>query len=318
MSEQFSHIVTVEVIIPFLNEKDNIPFLVQSIEEFTSLPRNFSLRFIFVDDGSTDGSYETLQKTLPSKNFLSTIIKLSKNVGSHAALRAGIKHSKADFITFIYADLQDPLSIIDLQYEEIQKGENQIVWANRSSTENGLFNTLFSRIYGYFMKKYVHPSFPIKGFDVVMFGHKVKDQLNENIEKNSSIFLQILLLGYKQGNVEYKKLERKVGKSKWTFKKKVKLMIDSFVGFSFAPIKLVTNIGIAFFVVGILWTAYILGRKIMFNDLEMGWASLISILMLGFGITNISIGIIAEYLWRTFDQVTQRPVFIIDKIEEIK
>lgn len=318
MNELSQHTTLVEVIIPFLNEKENIPTLLNAIEDFNALTRDYKLRFVFVDDGSTDGSYEELQKNLPFKNFSAKIIKLSKNVGSHAALRSGIYHSQADFITFMYADMQDPLSIIDLQYKEIQNTESQIVWANRARTENGVFNTLFSRAYAYFMKKYVHASFPSKGFDVVMFGRKVIDQLNQNIEKNSSIFLQILLLGFKQGNIEYNKQERKAGKSKWTFKKKVKLLIDSFVGFSFAPIKLVTNIGIAFFVIGIIWTLYILGRKIMFNDLEMGWASLISILMLGFGITNISIGIIAEYLWRTFDQVTQRPVFIIDKIEIIK
>jgi len=98
--------------------------------------------------------------------------------------------------------------------------------------------------------------------------------------------------------------------------KKIKLLIDSFVAFSFAPIRLVSIVGIAFFIAGILWTAYIIFRKIVFNDLESGWPALVSILMVGFGITNISLGIIAEYLWRTLDASRKRPVFVIDEIIE--
>jgi dolichol-phosphate mannosyltransferase len=92
------------------------------------------------------------------------------------------------------------------------------------------------------------------------------------------------------------------------------LFIDSFVAFSYAPIKLVSITGFLFFFTGILWTFYIIMRKLMINDLPEGWPALTSILLLGFGITNISLGIIAEYLWRTLDEARKRPVFIIDEI----
>ncbi len=99
--------------------------------------------------------------------------------------------------------------------------------------------------------------------------------------------------------------------------KKIKLFIDSFVAFSYAPIRLVTIIGISMFIVGSLWTVYIIARTLIFHDLASGWPALVSILMIGFGITNISLGIIAEYLWRTLDASRKRPVFIIDKIVEL-
>ena len=130
--------------------------------------------------------------------------------------------------------------------------------------------------------------------------------------------LQVLNLGFRQDFIEYQKVSRKAGKSKWTLAKKIKLLIDSFVAFSFAPIRMVSMVGIFFFFTGILWTLYIMFRKIFFNDLEPGWPALVSILMIGFGITNISLGIIAEYLWRTLDASRKRPVFIIDDIKEIK
>jgi dolichol-phosphate mannosyltransferase len=98
----------------------------------------------------------------------------------------------------------------------------------------------------------------------------------------------------------------------------MKLFIDSFVAFSFAPIRLVSMVGIGFFIVGIAWTIYIILRKLIFNDLAAGWPALMSILMVGFGITNISLGIIAEYLWRTLDASRKRPLFIIDEVIELK
>jgi polyisoprenyl-phosphate glycosyltransferase len=167
------------------------------------------------------------------------------------------------------------------------------------------------------MQKYVNKRYPAKGFDVVLFNRKVADAVNKNVEGNSSVFLQILNLGFRQDFVEYQKAARTAGKSKWTIAKKIKLLIDSFVAFSFAPIRLVSFIGIIFFFLGLIWTGYIVFRKLVFDDLASGWPALLSILMIGFGITNISLGIIAEYLWRTLDASRKRPVFIIDEIVEL-
>jgi dolichol-phosphate mannosyltransferase len=167
------------------------------------------------------------------------------------------------------------------------------------------------------MRQYVNKRYPVKGFDVILFNRKVVNVINSNVEANSSIFLQVLNMGFRQSSIEYVKVPREAGKSKWTISKKIKLFIDSFVAFSYAPIRFVTIVGISFFVIGVLWTTYIVIRKIFFQDLQAGWPALMSILMIGFGITNISLGIIAEYLWRTLDASRKRPVFIIDKITEL-
>jgi dolichol-phosphate mannosyltransferase len=151
-----------------------------------------------------------------------------------------------------------------------------------------------------------------------MFNRKVADALNRDIQVNSSLFLQILSLGFKQDSIEYDKVERKHGKSKWTINKKIKLLVDSFVAFSFAPIRLVTIVGITLFAGGLLFSFYLLMRKVLFHDLVSGWTMLMTTLSLGFGITNISLGIIAEYLWRTFDAARGRPAFIIDEIIDLK
>lgn len=307
--------INISVIIPFLNEAEGMPALLQALQSFVFARPGKKFEFIFVDDGSTDNSVSLLTASKLS-NCEAKVIKLSKNFGSHAALRAGIQEARGQYITFMYADLQDPLELIDAMHEKALEGTD-LIWAHRDQLTGGLFERFFSGLYARMMRRWVNPNFPSMGFDVVMFSQRVQQVMNKNIEANSSIFLQLLTLGFSQQSIEYKKQSRKAGKSKWTLGKKIKLLIDSFVAFSFAPIRLVTVVGFSLFVIGLLFSAYLIFRKLFYNDLQQGWAMLISILMIGFGITNISLGIIAEYLWRTLDAARQRPVFIVEQIFDL-
>ena len=309
--------VDISIIIPYLNEEDNSAFLVDSLGKFFKENRHINYEVILVDDGSIDNSSEAFETLLNKSGINYKIIILAKNYGSHIALRSGITNASGEWMMFLPADLQDPLELSTLLLANAKKGFD-IVFASRNTTSAGIFEKSFSKMYATLMRKFVYKKFPENGFDIVMFNRKVQAKLNQNVEANSSIFLQILTLGYKQSFITYDKTTRKHGKSKWTLSKKIKLLVDSFVAFSYAPIRFVSLIGLMFFVVGIAWTLYISARKLMFNDIAAGWPALTSILLLGFGITNISLGIIAEYLWRTLDASRARPVFIIDKIIENK
>lgn len=306
----------ISVIIPVYNEQENIDSLVRELNIYFAQERNFEAEVIFVDDGSKDFTLQSL-KHAPHRMYNCKIISFSRNFGSHAALRAGVFNAHGDYITFVYADLQDPLCLIKQLFDQITNNNDDICWAYRNNTAVSTGEMLFSRTYAFLMRKYAVENFPRKGFDVVMFSKKVKTCLDENVENNSSIFIQILSLGFKQSGITYNKIPRQSGKSKWTLSKKIKLLIDSFVAFSFAPIRLVSIIGGVFFVLGFFWTGYIIFRKLIFNDLADGWPALISILMIGLGITNISLGVIAEYLWRTLDASRKRPVFVIENIFEV-
>lgn len=306
----------ISVIIPFLNESENILHLCSELNRFfLSEQNNFSAEVIFVDDGSTDNSIELLKAQM-HQPYQAKIIKLSKNFGSHAALRAGILNSTGEVVAFIYADLQDPLELISEMINKLSEGRD-IVWATRQNSRISYREKIFSKAYAWLMRKFAIAEFPENGFDIVMFNDKVKRELNENIEANSSIFLQILTLGFKSVSITYNKHERKAGKTKWTLSKKIKLFVDSFIAFSYAPIRLVTYTGIGFSILGFLWTLYISLRAIFIGDLSPGWPALVAILMIGFGITNISLGIIAEYLWRTLAAARNRKVFIIEETIEL-
>jgi len=306
--------IDVSIIIPFFNEEQNIAFLQSELNKFIAQYSAQSFEILFVDDGSADKSIEHLKES----SFIahSKLVKLSRNYGSHAALRAGILQSRGKYVTFVYADLQDPLELIIRMHNLCIKGA-EIAWAERETTSTGFFEGSFSRVYAKLMQLFVNPRFPKNGFDICMFSDKVRTALNQNIENNSSIFLQILNLGFRQELISYQKKERKLGKTKWTLGKKIKLFIDSFVAFSYAPIRFVTIMGSSFFFLGLFWTIYIIARQVIVGNLSPGWPALISILLIGFGITNISLGIISEYLWRTLDSSRGRPVFLIDEIIDL-
>ena len=211
------------------------------------------------------------------------------------------------------SDLQDPLFLIDQMYAKINKGF-EIVWAKRKSIDNNWLANICSKIYAELMRHFIIANFPENGFDVAMFGNKVKKEINANIESNSSLFLQIMTLGFKSTTIIYNKSVRKTGTSKWTLAKKIKLLIDSFAAFSYAPLRFISIMGIFLSAAGFGWAAYVLLRTILRHDLASGWPALLAILMIGFGMTNISLGIIAEYLWRTFDAARNRQVYIIEEI----
>ncbi len=199
----------VSVIIPIYNEYDGIPFLVENLNNFFGEHPHLRPEVIFVNDGSKDGSVERLQE-MKHKTYKAKIISLSRNFGSHAALRAGISIAGGELVCFNYADLQDPLELI-LQMEEKTKEGNEIIWAHRESTKVSLGEKTFSSVYAYLMKKFAFSNFPEKGFDIVMFNKKVATQVKNNVEANSSIFLQILGMGFRQASISYKKRERKTG-----------------------------------------------------------------------------------------------------------
>ena len=300
--------VDLSIVIPVYNEQDNVDDLHSKLDTYLEkLPLNVEL--VFVDDGSQDKSVSALCSK-QFKNARVKIIRLSKNFGSHAAIRAGFQNASADVCMIYFMDMQDPFEIIEQFYAKIQEGYN-IAYAERV----GYQASLGSRIYGKLVRKLIVQDYPSNGISCFMIDKKVKDEFNRNIESNSSIYFQLFTLVFKKAGIPCACKERKNGKSGWTFAKKIRLLVDSFVAFSKAPAHFVTAIGAIMAIIGILWAIVIVIIK-LFNlaPLSAGWPTLMALLLFGFGITNLSIGIIAEYLWRTLDAARKRPVFIVEEI----
>lgn len=306
----------ISVIVPFLNEEDNLPLMTAALEEYVPT-LGVPVEVVFVDDGSTDGSCTWL-KQAEFRNFTAKLVRFSRNFGSHPAVRAGFMNASAPNCVWLGADLQEPLEIIGEGYKRIQEGYD-LVLIQKNQVKVSKSEESFSRIYSAMIRKWAIPGYPEKGVNTIFFNEKVKNSLNANPELNSSVVLQVISLGFKQTVLNMNYREREHGHSKWTFAKKLKLLIDSFVSFSFFPIRMVSVMGFIFAFAGALMALDLIIVKIFnIRPVTLGWPTLISVLMLGFGLTNISLGIIAEYLWRTLDAARARPVFIIDSVEELK
>ena len=306
----------ISVVIPFLNEEDNLPLITAALEEYVPT-LGVPVEVVFVNDGSTDGSREWLEQA-EFKNYTVKLVNFSRNFGSHAAVRAGFMNASADNCVWLGADMQEPLEIIGKGYQLVKEGYD-LVLVQKNQVKVSKSEETFSRLYSAMIRKWAIPGYPEKGVNTIFFNKKVKDNLNANPELNSSVVLQVISLGFKQTVINMNYNERAKGQSKWTFAKKLKLLIDSFAAFSFFPIRMVSVIGFIFAFIGALMALDLVIVKIFnIRPVTLGWPTLISVLMLGFGITNISLGVIAEYLWRTLDAARNRPVYIIESVETIK
>lgn len=301
------------LIVPFFNEEENIENLILQLNSYAE-KQSFSIEAILVDDGSTDSSVELL-RNVEFNAFTLKLIRLSKNFGSHAAIRAGIAQSAGRYTMFFSADLQEPFEMIGEMYFKALEGYNVVV-ARKAETKVSLFEKAFSNAYTGLVRRFALRDYPKGGANNFLFSEKVRVYINENIESNSSVHMQIVSMGFSRAILDFSLNARSKGTSKWTLSKKVRLFIDSFVAFSFVPIKAISTLGVLLFIVGFLFALGIIVVKI-FNVFEFnaGYPTLISVLLLGFGVTNFSIGIACEYLWRTFDAARNRPVYIVDTIE---
>jgi len=298
------------VIIPVYNESENVEKLRRVLDGYLATV-SFSVELVFVDDGSADDSVDALLSA-PFEHASVKIIKLSKNFGSHAALRAGIADASADRCIFYYMDMPDDPSVIGRFYGLLEEGSD-IVYGIREGYKPSLFSDLFSRL----LIRFIAPDYPKDGIGSVAFNRKVKEQMNQNMESDSSIFLQLFSMGFRKKGVACPFREREKGVSKWSYAKKIKLLIDSFVAFSHVPIRAVSIVGLILALVSIVWGVAILIIKLFdIIPLEAGFPTLIVVVLFGFGVTNISIGVMSEYLVRTLSAARGRPVFIIDEVIE--
>ena len=304
------------VVVPFYNEEETLPLFCETMDNYVS-KLEFSVEVVFVNDGSTDRSVDILNAYKFVNISNAKIVELSRNFGFHAAVRAGIQNARFDTCTWFGADLQEPLEIVDIAYGSIYGDGVEIVYFSKKTIKVSKINRLCSLMYSYLMKTFVASNWSSEGTATIAFGRKVKELLNTNVESNSSVALQIMNMGFEYKNVSLDYLGRSAGDSKWTLSKKIKLFIDSFASFSYVPIRLVSFIGIIVFILGLGIGIFTIINKFVNPDVQIGYSTIASVLAIGFGVTNISLGIIAEYLWRTLDAARKRPVYIVSNIVDL-
>ncbi|WP_313016174.1 glycosyltransferase family 2 protein [Acetoanaerobium noterae] len=305
----------VSIIVPIYYNELNIPHLYEQMKEKILSRTDFEAEIVCVDDGSKDGSYKALLE-LREKDNRFKVVKLSRNFGSHTAILAGFAHATGDCMTMVAADLQEPLEIIIEMYEKWKQGK-KVVIAVRKDREDGFFQKLFSNTYYSLMQKYALKDMPSGGFDCFFIDKKVRDVLVSMNEKNSSIVGQVLWAGFEMDKIYYVRKKREIGESKWTLSKKIKLFIDSFMAFSYVPIRFISTLGIFISIVGFILAVFLIVNKFMFNVPVQGWTTMMITLLMLSGIQMLTLGVIGEYLWRNFDESRGRPTYIVEETHGI-
>lgn len=304
----------VSIVIPvYFNEWNLLPLYDDLKEKFID-KINYEYEIIMINDGSGDNSYKVMCE-IAAKDKNIKIISLSRNFGSHAACLCGLTHATGDCAVIKAADLQEPTELI-LDMVESWKSGNNVVLACRKDREESKSQKGFANLYYWLVQKTALPNMPKNGFDIYLLDRKVIDVIDSLDEKNSAITGQILWSGFRTGIVYYTRKARKIGTSKWTLKKKIRLVSNTLFSFSTLPIRLLEIVGSLSFVIGIIWGIVVLVAKITGNIPVGGYATLFIFNLLSFGVTMLSMGILGEYLWRTFDASRNRPPYIIEDTNE--
>ncbi len=303
---------TISVIVPIHNEEENIPHLYERLRDLRSSITLDLLEMLFVDDCSTDNSFRLLSE-IAGHDEQVRIIRFSKNFGSHVACLAGIVNAHGEACAFISADLQDPPELLPLLIAKWKGGDKIVFGVRDKDREDSIIVKVLSRIFFFLMRRLALKNMPVRGMDVFLIDRKVMDVIKTIEEKNPNIFALILWTGFTFTEVSYRKEARKRGKSKWTFSKKIKILIDSFVAFSYFPIRLISSVGFLISILGFLYAGVVIINRLFFAEPIQGWASLMVVLLVVSGVQLIMLGILGEYLWRNFDESRKRPTFIIQE-----
>ena len=310
-SEETSRLLSI-VLLSYQSEQRLRPAVDEIVRSMEAEQIPFEL--IIVDDGSTDGSFELARKISGEDGRVRTY-KLSRNYSSPYSLFAGLSVARGACVASVPDDHQCPMSVIVEMYRLWEKG-NKVVVAHRRTRDDGRLNDFFSKLYWAIMNQFSDVVFPPGGSDRFLADREVIDILNSRIHQiNTTPVLEVLRLGFSPVFLGYDRPGRP-GASRWTLRKKVRLAAATFFGSSSYPLRLITVLGLGIFVSCLLLILLIVWAR-LFTDATLfglatnGWATTMVVMAMFNGLILLTLGIVAEYIWRIHEEVKGRPGFVI-------
>jgi glycosyltransferase involved in cell wall biosynthesis len=302
------------IVIPCYFNEENIPVTVRElVANEASFPSDVQFEYVFVNDGSGDntlGALRNAQEIYPKKI---RIIDLAANVGSYNAIVAGMAHATGDCLSVITADMQDPPELMVKMYDYWKTGIKLVIGNRQDREETGL-SKWFAQTFHWMMKKIALKNIPEGGFDFVFFDRQVANEVLKLHERNSNVFYLMIWLGFAYVNIPYTRRKRQIGKSRWTISKKIKLLIDSLLAFSFVPIRGISVLGLGLGIIALLYGLYVIALKISHPNEPAGWTTLMVVLLFVSAFQMIALGVIGEYVWRGLDASRQRPLYVVKDV----
>lgn len=305
----------ISIVIPVYYNEDTLELLYEDMKE-KILGQLGEYEIVFVDDGSGDSSWQVMC-SLRERDEHIKCVKLSRNFGEHAALLAGLSACSGDCAVTKQADLQEDSAIILEMYDSWKRG-NKVVLAVRKERKENPVKVFFANMYYALIRQFVNKNMPAGGCDCYLVDRKVIEVLERLDEKNSSLTLQVLWVGFRTDKIYFVRKDREVGRSRWTLSKKVKLVMDSMMSFSYFPLRFMSGLGVAFNVMAVVLFVSAIVEKFTKGTPIAGWASLMCVILCASGIIMLMLGILGEYIWRTLDASRARPPYIVDEVLEKK
>jgi glycosyltransferase involved in cell wall biosynthesis len=297
------------LVIPVYRNEETLDALLTALASLASdLHRR--LEVVFVVDGSPDRSYSILRNRLPSTGFPSQLIVLSRNFGSFAAIRMGLEAGKGPYYAVMAADLQEPLELAISFFRALESQEYDITIGARRDRDDPMLQKAMANIYWRLYRRFVQPEVPIGGVDVFGCNLVVRNALLRLRESNSTLIGLLFWLGFRRHITHYNRKPRASGRSAWTFRRKLRYLLDSCFALTDLPITVMMIVGLVGSVVSILLSLVVVVAWLAGLIQVPGYTPIILVMLNAFTATMFALGIVGSYVWRTYENTKERPLYV--------
>lgn len=306
----------ISVIVSCYNEEESIPYFYEEIIKVAKKMKELDFEFLFINDGSKDKTLDIL-KELAKKDKRVRFISFSRNFGKEAAMFAGLENATGDYITLMDADLQDPPAMLPEMYDAIIKEGYDSVGTRRVTRKGEPpIRSFFARCFYKIINKMSKVEMVDGARDYRLMKKQVVDSIISLKEYNRYSKGLFSFVGYDTKWLEYENVERVAGETKWSFWKLFKYAIEGIVAFTTAPLSLAAIVGIVICLIAFIAIIMIIIKTLVFGDPVGGWPSMVCIILFVSGIQLLCMGIIGQYLAKTYLETKKRPIYIIKETEK--
>ena len=300
------------VIVPCYNEEENVPYFYEELMKLTPFfeEKKLTLELIYVDDGSKDGTVGEIKK-LNDKDSRVKLVSFSRNFGKESAIYAGFRKSKGDYVVMMDADLQDPPSLLPEMFQYIEEGYDSVATRRVSRKGEPVIRSFFARMFYKLINKISKTDIVDGARDYRLMTRQVVDailSLGEYNRFSKGIFGWV---GFNTKWVEYENVERTKGETKWSFWGLFLYSIEGIIAFSTTPLAVASVLGVLFCVIAFIIIIMIIVRSLFWQDPTSGWPSLVCIISMVSGVQLLCLGILGQYVSKTYLEVKHRPIYLV-------
>ena len=300
------------VVVPCYNEEENVRYFYEELIKNQSFfnEKELNVEIIYVDDGSKDGTVQEVKK-LAQKDERVKMVSFSRNFGKEAAIYAGFQKAKGDYVVMMDADLQDPPSLLPEMYSYIEQGYDSVATRRVSRKGEPAIRSFFARMFYKLMNKISKADIVDGARDYRLMTRQVVDSILAMGEYNRFSKGIFGWVGYETKWLEYENIERVHGETKWSFWKLFIYSIEGITAFSTVPLAIASIMGGLFCAAAFIMILFILIRSLVWTDPVGGWPSTICIICMVSGVQLFCLGIVGQYLSKTYLEVKKRPIYLV-------